>query len=333
MIKNKEVIVDLKSQDVIDPLLDKLEIEDSILMNLKNISKDSDYIDDLITFFQEWDKNLAQFVFKLSTLIVDHRYQMKDSKSNKELVDLLSGVKHDYELKITEEVSFIYSDEEKFFKLMRIIIKTENGYIVVNKDGTNEELRFKLQNENESLSFLMKSQHAKLSVIKRGFTEEHFVLFKDKILNYKKEDLRDIIKNEVLGLSKYPDFCFNLDKSVEYELYKLNLSKDFFITLTVSKNYEEEFYMRNIFPKTRSSYYDKNKKSRATDFMDFIKEDEKRKRHKKKSKDILSYFNIKEYSEKRNEESPVFLIPENEVVKIKELEQDIIEYYDLNYGR
>jgi hypothetical protein len=333
MIKNKEVIVNLKLKDVIEPLIDKLEIEDSILMNLKNISKDSDYIEELITFFQEWNKNLAHFVFKLSTLIIDHRYQMKDSKLNQEFDDLLLGVKNDYELKITEDISFIYSDEEKFFKLMRIIIKTENGFIVVNKDGTNEELRFKLQNENESLSFLMKSRQAKLSVVKKGLTEEHFVLFNDKILNYKKEELRNLIKNEVLGLSKYPDFCFNLDKSVEYELYKLNLSKDFFITLTVSKNYEEEFYMRNVFPKTRSSYYDENKKSRATNFMDFIKEDEKRKKHKKKAKDILSYFDIKEYSEKRNEESPVFLIPENEVVKIKELEQDIIEYYDLNYGR
>lgn len=333
MIKNKEVIIDLKLQDVIEPLIDKLEIEDSILMNLKNISKDSYYVDELIEYFKEWDKNLAQFVFKLSTLIIDHRYQMKDSKLNKEFDDLLLDVKHNYELKITEDISFIYSEEEKFFKLMRIIIKIENGFIVVNKDGTNEELRFKLQNENESLSFLMKSRQAKLSVIKKGLTEEHFVLFSDKILNYKKEELRDLVNDEELGLSKYPDFCFNLDKSVEYELYKLNLSKDFFITLIVSINYEEEFYMRNIFPKTRSSYYDVNKKSRSTDFMDFIKEDEKRKAHKKKAKDVLSFFDIKEYSEKRNEESPVCLVPKSEITKIKGLEQDIIEYYDLNYGK
>tara|TARA_Y100001960_G_scaffold334174_1_gene446341 strand:- start:1660 stop:2661 length:1002 start_codon:yes stop_codon:yes gene_type:complete len=333
MIKNKEVIVDLKLQDVIDPLIDKLEIEDSILMNLKNISKDSDYVEDLITFFKEWDKNLSQFIFKLSTLVVDHRYQMKDSKLNKELADILFSVKHDYELKITEDISFIYSNEEKFFKLMRIIIKTENGFIVVNKDGANEELRFKLQNENESLSFLMKSRQAKLSVVKKGLTEEYFVLFNDKILNYKKEELRDFVNNEALGFSKYPDFCFNLDKSVEYELYKLNLSKDFFITLIVSINYEEEFYMRNIFPKTRSSYYDVNKKSKSRDLVYLIKEDKKRKKHKKKAKDILSFFGIKEYLEKRNKESPVCLIPESEIIKIKGLEQEIIEYYDLNYGR
>lgn len=333
MIKNKEVIVDLKLQDVIEPLIDKLEIEDSILMNLKNISKDSDYVEDLIAFFKEWDKNLAQFVFKLSTLIIDHRYQMKDSKLNKEIDDLLLEVKHDYELKITEDISFIYSEEEKFFKLMRIIIKIDNGFIVVSKDGSNEELRFKLQNENESLSFLMKSRQAKLSVVKKGLTEEHFVLFYDKILNYKKEELREFVNNESLGLSKYPDICFNLDKSVEYELYKLNLSKDFFITLIVSINYEEEFYMRNIFPKTRSSYYDINKKSRSTDFMDFIKEDKKRKEHKKIVKDILSFFDIKEYLAKRNEESPVCLMPESEITKIKGFEQDIIEYYGLNYGR
>jgi len=83
----------------------------------------------------------------------------------------------------------------------------------------------------------------------------------------------------------------------------------------------------------KQSFFNLWCKSKSRDLVYLIKEDKKRKAHKKKAKDILSFFDIKEYLEKRNKESPVCLIPESEIIKIKGLEQEIIEYYDLNYGR